>query len=124
MRLIHWTAPGHRSAYASAVTVHRHDAVSRHSGPPRDRLLAAARQERGRVPVDASKASKDPSRRQYFFGAHDANRIQFTRGRDITLEPKQKGEPLNYSIYPYAELDGKPWSGLQVVFSFRNVQNG
>jgi transglutaminase-like putative cysteine protease len=78
----------------------------------------------GWVPVDASEASKDPSRREYFFGAHDANRIQFTRGRDITLEPKQKGEPLNYSIYPYAELDGKPWSGLQAVFSFRDVQNG
>ena len=78
----------------------------------------------GWVPVDASEAWKDASRRQYFFGAHDANRIQFTRGRDITLEPKQKGEPLNYSIYPYAELDGKPWSGLQAVFSFRDVEHG
>jgi hypothetical protein len=31
----------------------------------------------------------------------------------------QKGEPFNYFIYPYAELDGKPFSGLQSHFLFR-----
>jgi len=47
----------------------------------------------GWVPVDASEAWKDPSRREYFFGAHDAHRILFTRGRDILLNPAQDGEP-------------------------------
>jgi transglutaminase-like putative cysteine protease len=32
----------------------------------------------------------------------------FSRGRDIMLEPRQKGAPLNYFIYPYAEADGSP----------------
>jgi len=56
-----------------------------------------------------------------FFGAHDDNRVFFTSGRDIRLSPLQKGEPLNYFIYPYAELDGKPFSGLQSHFSFRDL---
>ena len=58
------------------------------------------------VPVDASEAAKDPSRREYFFGAHDEHRVEFTRGRDIRLEPAQQGEPLNYFVYPYAATTG------------------
>ena len=62
----------------------------------------------GWVPVDASEAAKDPGRRGYFFGAHDENRVEFTRGRDLTLTPRQAGPPLNYFVYPYAEADGQP----------------
>ena len=29
-------------------------------------------------------------------------------GRDLVLEPRQDGEPLNYLLNPYAEADGKP----------------
>ena len=64
--------------------------------------------ETGWVPVDASEAAKDPDKRNYFFGAHDENRVEFTRGRDVTLAPKQAGPPLNYFVYPYAEADGQP----------------
>ncbi len=64
--------------------------------------------ETGWVPVDASEAAKNPDKRTYFFGAHDENRVEFTRGRDVTLTPKQAGPPLNYFVYPYAEADGQP----------------
>ncbi|WP_345127699.1 transglutaminase domain-containing protein [Hymenobacter antarcticus] len=64
--------------------------------------------ETGWVPVDASEAAKNPDRRAYFFGAHDENRVEFTRGRDVELTPRQAGPPLNYFVYPYAEADGKP----------------
>ena len=64
--------------------------------------------ETGWVPVDASEAAKDPSRRTYFFGAHDENRVEFSRGRDVVLKPAQAGPPLNYFVYPYAEADGQP----------------
>jgi transglutaminase-like putative cysteine protease len=64
--------------------------------------------ETGWVPLDASEAAKNPDKRNYFFGAHDENRVEFTRGRDVTLAPKQAGPPLNYFVYPYAEADGKP----------------
>jgi hypothetical protein len=36
------------------------------------------------------------------------NRQQFPVGRDIRLDPPQQADPLNYSIYPYIEVDGKP----------------
>ena len=46
--------------------------------------------------------------REYHFGAVDENRIAFGTGRDLILNPPQRGEPLNYFMYPYAEADGKP----------------
>ncbi len=74
----------------------------------------------GWVPVDASEAAKNPARRAYFFGAHDENRVEFTIGRDLQLYPRQ-AEPLNYFIYPYAEIDSKPFTGLDNRFTYRNV---
>ena len=74
----------------------------------------------GWIPVDASEAWKNPAKRDYFFGAHDDNRVQFTVGRDIRLRPAQQGEPLNYFIYPYTELDGKPFA-VESKFSFRDL---
>jgi len=62
----------------------------------------------GWVPIDASEAAKNPAQRGYFFGAHDENRVEFTRGRDLTLTPAQAGAPLNYFVFPYAEADGQP----------------
>ena len=73
----------------------------------------------GWIPVDASEAWKHPDKKDYFFGAHDDNRLQFTVGRDIRLNPPQQGDPLNYFIYPYAELDGKSFA-LESKFSFRD----
>ena len=75
----------------------------------------------GWIPVDASEAAKDPSRREYFFGAHDENRVEFTRGRDLVLNPPQAGEPLNYFVYPYAEADGKPLSSVERTVTYRDL---
>jgi transglutaminase-like putative cysteine protease len=73
----------------------------------------------GWIPVDASEAWKHPEKKNYFFGAHDDNRLQFTVGRDIHLDPPQQGDPLNYFIYPYAELDGKPFA-VESKFLFKD----
>lgn len=75
----------------------------------------------GWVPVDASEAAKNPAKREYFFGAHDENRVEFSIGRDLTLNPKQAGEPLNYFIYPYAEVDGKPLASIDKSFAYRDL---
>ncbi len=76
----------------------------------------------GWVPVDASEAAKDPARREYFFGAHDENRVELSKGRDLILAPPQRGAPLNYFVYPYAELDnGKPFDELKISITFRDV---
>jgi transglutaminase-like putative cysteine protease len=59
----------------------------------------------GWIPVDASEAWKHPAQRDYFFGHHDANRVQLSTGRDVPL-PGMHAPPLNYFVYPYAESDG------------------
>ncbi len=74
--------------------------------------------EHGWVPVDISEAWKDPKRKDYFFGAHDDNRVQFSMGRDLVLNPKQHGEPLNYFVYPYVEVAGKAYPNVSNAFSF------
>jgi transglutaminase-like putative cysteine protease len=75
----------------------------------------------GWVPVDASEAGKDPSKREYFFGAHDENRVEFSRGRDLILSPRQRGEELNYFIYPYIEVDGKAHAALDKKFIYADL---
>jgi len=76
----------------------------------------------GWVPVDASEAAKNPDKRDYYFGAHDENRVQFSTGRDVKLTPPQSGAPLNYFIYPYVEVDGKELRDLQKSFSYQDVE--
>lgn len=75
----------------------------------------------GWVPVDTSEAWKDPDRRDYFFGAHDENRVEFTEGRDLVLSPRQAGDPLNFFVYPYAEVDGEPWGAVSQSFTYRDL---
>jgi len=79
-------------------------------------------QKTGWIPVDISEAWKAKEKREYFFGSVDANRVQFSTGRDVTLAPKQDGPALNYFVYPYVEIDGKPYEKLDKKFSFEEVE--
>ena len=80
--------------------------------------------EHGWVPVDISEAWKHPEKKDYFFGAHDANRMEFTMGRDLELSPKQEGKPLNYLVYPNVEVAGKEYPNVSTAFSFADVDGG
>jgi transglutaminase-like putative cysteine protease len=73
---------------------------------------------KGWIPVDISEAWKHPEKRDYFFGSHDVNRVQFSMGRDLHLNPAQDGKPLNYFVYPYVEADGKEYPNVSLAFSF------
>jgi transglutaminase-like putative cysteine protease len=75
----------------------------------------------GWVPVDISEAWKHQEKHDYFFGAHDVNRVQFTQGRDLKLAPAQEGPPLNYFVYPYVEIGGKEYPNVSIAFSFLDV---
>jgi transglutaminase-like putative cysteine protease len=77
----------------------------------------------GWVPVDISEAWKAKQKEDYFFGSVDANRMQLSTGRDVTLSPKQDGPALNYFVYPYVEVDGKPHEKLDKQFSFEEVKH-
>ena len=63
--------------------------------------------------VEASGAT------EFFFGHWDDNRVQFSVGRDITFSPKQDGEPLNYFVYPYVELDHKEYPNVSNSLQLR-----
>ncbi len=78
----------------------------------------------GWIPVDISEAWKDPARHDFFFGSLDVNRVRFTIGHDVTLFPKQAGPSLNYFVYPYVEVDGKPLSDLGMKYSFHDMGAG
>jgi transglutaminase-like putative cysteine protease len=77
----------------------------------------------GWVPVDISEAWKHQEKHDYFFGAHDVNRVQFTEGRDLKLAPAQEGAPLNYFVYPYVEIGGKEYPNVSIAFSFEDVES-
>ena len=61
-------------------------------------------------PGDAATAR----RAQLYFGNDALFRLALSRsGRAVTLDPAQKGGPLPYFGYPYAEADGKPLDFLK-----------
>jgi transglutaminase-like putative cysteine protease len=79
----------------------------------------------GWVPVDISEANKDPKRKAYYFGNLTPDRLAFSTGRDLTLVPKQDGAPLNFFVFPYVEVAGKPYPAEKVArrFSFEDVDD-
>jgi transglutaminase-like putative cysteine protease len=76
---------------------------------------------KGWLPVDASEAKKKGLKEAYF-GSLPNDRIEFTVGRDVMLAPPQKSDPVNYFIYPYAEVGGKPLPDLKGTFRFRRLE--
>lgn len=75
----------------------------------------------GWIPVDISEAWKNPRRAFYYFGNLDKDRVLVSTGREIQLNPRQSGEPLNYMVRPYAEADGKPLIDLEVSRRYKNL---
>jgi transglutaminase-like putative cysteine protease len=54
------------------------------------------------------KDAKTAEYRDYFWGGIDPYRVVIGHGRDLVLNPSQKGAPLNTFGYPYAEVGGNP----------------
>ncbi len=71
-------------------------------------------------PVDISEADKFSALSMYFFGHHPANRFEFTRGRDLVLDPGPASGPINFLAYPFLEVDGKPQK-VKTLFLFRRT---
>lgn len=68
--------------------------------------------EFGWVPADVSEAAQKADKRDYFFGAVDADRVLLSQGRDIVLEPAQAGGPENFFTEPCLESS----SGAGVIY--------
>jgi hypothetical protein len=69
-------------------------------------------------PVDISEADKYSALSIYYFGHHPANRIEFSRGRDLEFEPGPKAGPINFFAYPVLEIDGSQ-KKAPISFTFR-----
>jgi len=69
-------------------------------------------------PVDISEGDKCSSLDVYYFGHHPANRVEFSRGRDLIVEPGPASGPINFLAYPVLEIGGKT-AKAKVTFSFR-----
>lgn len=76
-------------------------------------------------PVDVSEAHKRESKeeRDFYFGNLDANRVRFSSGRDIDLEPRQSGGPVDKFIFPIARFEGEDNEDIPLfpVFEFADV---
>ena len=72
--------------------------------------------------IDISEADKYPELAAYFRDRLHARRVHFTTGRDITLVPQQAGPPVNFLIYPYIEVDGKPVKADRMQYRFYNLK--
>lgn len=68
-------------------------------------------------PVDISEANKYTTLATYYFGRHPANRIEFSRGRDLKIEPGPHAGPINFLAYPVMEI-GKEPAFPKTFFSF------
>ncbi|MEC8473111.1 MAG: transglutaminase domain-containing protein [Planctomycetota bacterium] len=73
------------------------------------------------IPVDISEASKTPEQSEFFFGNLPADRITFSMGRDLILSPAQQGEPVNFLVYPYVEVDGEMHTDFRKDFRFKRL---
>jgi len=69
-------------------------------------------------PVDISEANKFSALSMYYFGHHPANRFEFSRGRDLVVEPGPVSGPINFLAYPVLEIKGKP-AKTEILFTFK-----
>jgi len=69
-------------------------------------------------PIDISEANKYTALATYYFGHHPANRIEFSRGRDLILEPGPASGPINFLAYPIIEINNIE-ATAKTTFSFK-----
>ncbi|MCA6073774.1 transglutaminase-like domain-containing protein [Fulvivirga sedimenti] len=72
-------------------------------------------------PVDISEANKYSALATYYFGHHPANRIEFSKGRDIKPDPMPEGGPVNFLAYPVLEVEGEP-DYVETTFTFARTE--
>ena len=75
--------------------------------------------------VDVSEADKHPEKKDYLFGHLDEDRVLFVTGRDIKLPYAKDRDsmPLNFFIYPYAEVNGEQFFNIKWEVSYKQIKS-
>ena len=73
-------------------------------------------------PIDISEANKYTALATYYFGHHPANRIEFSQGRDLLVEPGPESGPINFLAYPLLEINEKEVA-TKTTFLFKRLNN-
>ncbi|HEY5691796.1 MAG TPA: transglutaminase domain-containing protein [Cyclobacteriaceae bacterium] len=71
-------------------------------------------------PIDISEANKYSALATYYFGHHPANRIEFSKGRDLQVVPGPASGPINFLAYPILEINGKD-TKVKTTFLFQRA---
>ena len=96
--------------------------IKRGSGPVAGYHCWAKFVDRDRwLAVDISEADKHPEMKDYYFGRLTADRVLFSSGRDLKLQPPQQAGPVNFLVYPYVEVDGKRHTSLVKRFRYEDL---
>ena len=69
-------------------------------------------------PVDISEANKYSNLATYYFGHHPANRIELSKGRNISFSPEPTSGPIPFFVYPVMEVEGDSMAIAKTTFSF------
>ena len=71
-------------------------------------------------PTDISEGDKCSALSTYYFGHHPANRVEFSHGRDLVVEPGPASGPINFLAYPVLEISGET-ARADVKFFFNRL---
>ncbi|HKK87787.1 MAG TPA: transglutaminase-like domain-containing protein, partial [Saprospiraceae bacterium] len=70
-------------------------------------------------PVDISEANKYTALATYYFGHHPANRIEFSKGRDLFFYPGPESGGLPFFAYPVLQKKSGQEMPVRTEFSFQ-----
>jgi transglutaminase-like putative cysteine protease len=73
-------------------------------------------------PIDISEANKYTALATYYFGHHPANRVEFSQGRDLQVEPGPVSGPINFLAYPLLEINGQE-TATKTTFLFKRLNS-
>ena len=69
-------------------------------------------------PVDISEANKYSALATYYFGHHGANRVELSKGRDLSVSPGPSYGDINFLAFPVMEINQENIRP-KTVFSFK-----
>jgi len=84
--------------------------------------IDAANQEKVELTVPAGYTGPDAAAVDFYFGNLEPRRVTWSMGRDLALEPRQSGGPVNAIPKGYVEVDGREFTQWERKMTFTEVR--